>query len=367
MVTPNRIELLKGIEIGNPLEIEMPQKIEIKGISKKESRKQESSGPKTIPVLVAPQAFPEPAVGPPQQPVPGATPEKQAIPAQAPLQAAPALSAGTTVAKAASDAPVAFELHLTPATAEPKERAAATEPQSKLAEPQSEARETPRPEHPQIQRAEAPTFERKSRENPAPQSPAPAPKHIQAVPEVPLNSAPRETGVGHSMKPSVPEALATPAPIDTAKPEAPAAPVHELAMRVSTPDSSFVDVRISERGGEVHVAVRTADTNLRTSLQGDLGSLVGKLEQSGFRTEALIPEPVRQVAENNATAHALTTHSTADLSGSGTYDESQDTRGESSGRWAGSDSRHSDQRQQQQQQQHRRSSRAWEEMMEDMQ
>lgn len=346
-----------------PQEIQSAKEIETKELPKKESRKQESSEPLVPSVVVAPQTSPMPAVGAPQQPVQDKAKEK------APLQAASTVPAGTTVVKTTSDAPVAFELHLTPATAaEPKESTGAAEPQAKVAEPESnEAKpEHPRPEHPQIQRTEAPAFERKSRQTPMPEAPIPAAKHVQTVAEVPAIATPRETAIAPPIKPSVPEALAASMPIDDAKPAAPSAPVHELAMRVSAPDSSPVDVRVSERGGEVHVAVHTADTQLRASLQSDLGSLVGKLEQSGFRTDARIPEPIRQLAENNVAAHALTTHSTADLSGSGTYGEAQDTRGDSNGRGSGSDPRNSDPRQQHQQQ-HRRPSRAWEEMMEDMQ
>jgi hypothetical protein len=78
----------------------------------------------------------------------------------------------------------------------------------------------------------------------------------------------------------------------------------------------------------------------------------------------LIPDPVHRIAENNLAAHPVATHSITDLSGSATYGESQDSHGDSGGRWTGSDSRNSDHRQQQQ---NRRPHRAWEEMMEKMQ
>jgi hypothetical protein len=195
--------------------------------------------------------------------------------------------------------------------------------------------------------------------------PAPVTR-VSVVAEVQATPAQRETVVEHSLKPSVPEALAASTAIESARSEAPSAPVHELAMRVAAPDSQPVDVRVSHRGGEVHVAVRTADAGLQASLRSDLGSLVEKLEQSGFRTETAIPEATRTFSESNVAAHQLTTHSTADLSGSGTYGESGDKREESHGSWTGQDSRQSDHRQQRQQQ-NRRPARAWEEMMEETQ
>jgi hypothetical protein len=50
-----------------------------------------------------------------------------------------------------------------------------------------------------------------------------------------------------------------------------------------------VNVRLSERGGEVHVSVRTQDAQLAGALRQDLPSLSGKLEQSGFRAETWHP------------------------------------------------------------------------------
>ena len=48
-------------------------------------------------------------------------------------------------------------------------------------------------------------------------------------------------------------------------------------------------VRLVERGGEVHVAVRTPDAGLAADLRQGLPSLAAKLEQTGFRTETWHP------------------------------------------------------------------------------
>jgi hypothetical protein len=50
-----------------------------------------------------------------------------------------------------------------------------------------------------------------------------------------------------------------------------------------------VEVRLMERGGEVHVAVRTPDTHLASTLREDLSALSSRLTESGFRTETWHP------------------------------------------------------------------------------
>ena len=50
-----------------------------------------------------------------------------------------------------------------------------------------------------------------------------------------------------------------------------------------------VEVRLMERGGEVHVAVRTPDAHLADSLREDLPALSSRLTESGFRTETWRP------------------------------------------------------------------------------
>lgn len=68
-----------------------------------------------------------------------------------------------------------------------------------------------------------------------------------------------------------------------------AQPARQISLKLSGPDSARVDVQLSEKGGKVQVAVRTADHELAKSLQGDLGDLVGRLENKGFKTEVWVP------------------------------------------------------------------------------
>jgi hypothetical protein len=65
--------------------------------------------------------------------------------------------------------------------------------------------------------------------------------------------------------------------------------VQEIAVRISLPDSPAVDLHVTERAGEIHVAVRTADVELQTTLRQDLGSLTSSLERAGYHAETFVP------------------------------------------------------------------------------
>ena len=62
-----------------------------------------------------------------------------------------------------------------------------------------------------------------------------------------------------------------------------------ISLRVTESGDQRVDLKITERQGEVHVAVRAADADLAGSLRENLGELVHKLEQSGLRAESWQP------------------------------------------------------------------------------
>jgi hypothetical protein len=68
----------------------------------------------------------------------------------------------------------------------------------------------------------------------------------------------------------------------------PPQPIRQISLRLAA-DSANVDVQVVERAGKLQIAVRTPDQELATSLQTNLGELVGRLEQKGFRTEAWAP------------------------------------------------------------------------------
>jgi hypothetical protein len=86
----------------------------------------------------------------------------------------------------------------------------------------------------------------------------------------------------------------TPAPAEAA-PEPPTPPAaatapaaHDIKLELNG-GGQRVEVRLTERDGDIHVAVRTPDARLSDAMRADLPALAAKLEQSGFRTDAWQP------------------------------------------------------------------------------
>jgi hypothetical protein len=63
-------------------------------------------------------------------------------------------------------------------------------------------------------------------------------------------------------------------------------PAQPISISVSSGNDQKVEIRLMERAGEILVSVRTPDQTLAHSLRDDLGTLTGKLNQSGYSTEA---------------------------------------------------------------------------------
>ncbi len=65
--------------------------------------------------------------------------------------------------------------------------------------------------------------------------------------------------------------------------------VHSIALKIAQPDAPSVELHVTERAGEIHVAVKTQDAGLQTSLRQDLGTLSNSLERAGYRTQTYVP------------------------------------------------------------------------------
>lgn len=78
---------------------------------------------------------------------------------------------------------------------------------------------------------------------------------------------------------------------------------HDIRLELSGSGERRVEVRVTERAGEVRVAVRTPDQQLAGSLRENLPTLSSKLNDSGFRAEAWHPASTggewRRSAETN--------------------------------------------------------------------
>lgn len=87
-------------------------------------------------------------------------------------------------------------------------------------------------------------------------------------------------------------------------------PAREISMRLTPPESPSVDIKLVDRAGSVHVAVRTADAGLAQNLQSGLSDLVHRLERKGFEAETWSP------ADTSGVNTASNAHSNADGSAS---------------------------------------------------
>ena len=89
------------------------------------------------------------------------------------------------------------------------------------------------------------------------------------------------------------------------RPEAPkSTPVRDMKLEVTGGDQR-VEVRLSERAGEVKMTVRTADAPLASTLRENLPALNARLAESGFKSEAWRPaafstSELRHTAESSA-------------------------------------------------------------------
>jgi hypothetical protein len=74
------------------------------------------------------------------------------------------------------------------------------------------------------------------------------------------------------------------------EPEPPPAPPvsHDVSLRLADGQNN-VDIRMSERAGEIRVTVHTPDGTLANSMRSELPDLVGKLRQTGYQAETWRP------------------------------------------------------------------------------
>jgi hypothetical protein len=66
-------------------------------------------------------------------------------------------------------------------------------------------------------------------------------------------------------------------------------PLKELSLQMGSPNQERVEVRMVERGGELHVAVRTGSADLAHGLREGISDLVSRLQETGFRTDTWRP------------------------------------------------------------------------------
>jgi hypothetical protein len=65
--------------------------------------------------------------------------------------------------------------------------------------------------------------------------------------------------------------------------------VRNISLRLTNAEQGSVQVRLSERAGELHVSVRTPDTGLTRGLRDGLPDLMSRLQVNGYRAETWQP------------------------------------------------------------------------------
>ena len=78
-------------------------------------------------------------------------------------------------------------------------------------------------------------------------------------------------------------------------------PARDISFRIASATHP-VDIKLVERAGEIHVAVRSMDPALTKSLQANVSELAGKLERSGFHAETFIPGKLETLKDPQANA-----------------------------------------------------------------
>ncbi len=77
---------------------------------------------------------------------------------------------------------------------------------------------------------------------------------------------------------------------DLAEPPAPqTGPARDISFRVGDSGADYVNVKVTDRAGQLHVAVQSADSAVAQTLQSGVKELANRLETSGFHTETLVP------------------------------------------------------------------------------
>jgi hypothetical protein len=71
--------------------------------------------------------------------------------------------------------------------------------------------------------------------------------------------------------------------------QAAAGPLHQITIRIPDANEGVADVRFVERGGEIHVSVRTSDGETAQALRGGLNDFVGRMDNAGIRAEVWHP------------------------------------------------------------------------------
>jgi hypothetical protein len=156
-------------------------------------------------------------------------------------------------------------------------------------EPRPEAGRATRPEEEPQHSDPAPALAERGTEAPARQPAAAAPPdRIVAQAAPPPGEKAVEERPSAASAPPAPRAERTPEP-PLPQPASPAA-ARDIRLELAQGERR-VEVRLVDRGGDLHLAVRTPDQRLSGDIRENLPELSARLEHTGFRTEPLHSTP----------------------------------------------------------------------------
>jgi hypothetical protein len=120
-------------------------------------------------------------------------------------------------------------------------------------------------------------------------------------------------------------------------PAATSAPPQEMLLRVAPPSpvngasGGSVDIRVTQRAGDVLVTVHTPDPALQANLRQDLPELVNALDRAGFEAQTFVP---RTGAASGSSFEQGTGGNQADSSNSGGAPDSRSGNAKDSGQFS---------------------------------
>lgn len=102
------------------------------------------------------------------------------------------------------------------------------------------------------------------------------------------------------------------------QPPGPQATPHSITVRVpGTATDSGIDLRFVDRGGNVHLLVRTPNPEVAQELRGGLNDLVSRLQHAGIRAEVSTPHASDAAAASQSKSQSDSHDPSADRRGSG--------------------------------------------------
>ena len=139
---------------------------------------------------------------------------------------------------------------------------------------------------------------------------AAAPLQNSSAPAPQVASQPfTQSAVGPAPKTAPASANAMPDPVEPPDLPKTQQPLRSMALEFAPDGAADVKVRLSERGGDVHISLHGTDPALAGRVREGVGDLVGSLSKAGYGAEAWTPSRDRQSQGREQDQRQTTRHS----------------------------------------------------------